>query len=63
MKEIQGRDGVYFHRQADGSVTVRVMHRVVFRADEWAAIVAGVSARGANGSTWTEANDLHKRED
>jgi hypothetical protein len=63
MSETPGRDGLYFRRELDGSVTVRTIRETTFTADEWAAIVASVSARGSTGSTWTEASDYHLRED
>lgn len=61
------RDGLYFARQPDGSVKVRiepingVPTEVELTADTWASVIATVSARGENADTWNEARQYHNR--
>jgi hypothetical protein len=67
--EFHNRDGWYFTRLTDGAVRIRktvaaradspVEHEHVIPANEWASIVAHVSARGEAGDTYTEASDFH----
>lgn len=56
--------GHYFERLADGSVEMRFpgIEHQQFRtipANEWASIVAAVSARGENGATYYHALGFH----
>lgn len=65
------RDGWYFNRETDGSVTVlkreQVAHdRLALRlpvaripASEWASIVAAVSKSGDTGEQFRRAEELH----
>jgi len=61
------RDGLFFERQADGSVRVLVKEQnqtkfsTVLSADGWASVVATVSARGETLETWNEARQYHNR--
>lgn len=36
-----------------------VLHRIVLPQDEWASVLASVSARGETGETWQQARDFH----
>lgn len=59
------RDGFYFQREHDGSVSIRVCESahaaaVVVRelnvpANEWASVLASTCARGESGETYEEA--------
>lgn len=59
-KEYHQRDGWCFRRMNDGAVRIRhgiVSH--VVPADEWASIVAAMSAHGENGTTYRAALEFH----
>jgi hypothetical protein len=55
-------DGFYFRRETDGSVRVRVtaQRETTLAANEWASVVAAVSARGDDGETFRAALALHE---
>lgn len=61
------RDGLYFERQADVAVRVRLekehglAFEVIVPADTWASVIATVSARGETLDTWNEARQYHNR--
>jgi hypothetical protein len=61
------RDGLFFERQADGSVKVRLEKdngaamEITLPADTWASAMASVSARGETLDTWNEARQYHNR--
>ncbi len=61
------RDGLFFERQADGSVKVRLekehglAFEVILPPDTWASAMASVSSRGETLETWNEARQYHTR--
>lgn len=58
--EYHQRDGWYFKRVEEGNVQIRhglIVHTIP--ADEWASVVASVSAGGETSRSWTMANELH----
>lgn len=64
------KDGWYFIRHDDGSVTIdkresahadaETVVIANINADEWASIVAAVSALGETEGRWQHARDFHK---
>lgn len=67
--EFHNRDGWYFKRQPDGAVRIRktttahidapIEHEHTIPAEEWASIVAHVSANGETAETYQEAHAFH----
>lgn len=57
------RDGWTFERLPNGSVEIAEgrSSRAVIPPQEWASIVAAMSARGENAETYTAALDAHER--
>ena len=62
------KEGLFFERQEDGSVAVKIAtypgkpeveRIVVLDADAWASVVSVVSASGENGPRWRLAKALH----
>jgi hypothetical protein len=63
------REGFYFSRATDGSVTIRVaesahgdaptLREITVPENEWASVLASVCARGESGETWQEAREFH----
>jgi hypothetical protein len=59
------RDGIYFRRNDDGSVRVASQtHAILFDVppNEWASIVAHVSAKGETGEAFARAQAFHAGE-
>lgn len=64
------RDGIYFQRGEDGSVTIVktdeqawdpvVEWETTVPAEEWASAVSSVSVRGETGATWETALNFHR---
>lgn len=69
LGEFHSRDGFYFTRTADGSVRIRIaesgmanaptLREVTLPENEWASVVAFVSAHGETGETWQAARKFH----
>lgn len=65
------RNGFYFEREKNGSVTIYVtgivngpapiLRKVTVPGNEWASVVAHVSKRGETGKTFEEAFVLHNK--
>ena len=58
------RDGWYFHREPDGSVTIyastpSAATRVTLDANTWASVVASVSVTGETAETFNHALTFH----
>lgn len=57
------REGIYFYRDTNGSVVIEQRGGAYFTAtipaNEWASIVAFVSAKGENAETYTAALSFH----
>jgi hypothetical protein len=67
-KGFHWRDDIYFLRQSDGDVKVTSYwqynncpqeRRWVIPADEWASVVASVSAQGETSESWQKAKKFH----
>jgi len=62
-------DGVYFKRHRSGSVQITILrenkinspveHKIIIQPDEWASIIASVSAKSETNESWKEANHFH----
>lgn len=67
--EFHARSGFYFKRLPDGSVRVRVtmepahgsptFQAIELPENEWASVVASVSRRGEDATTWQAARNFH----
>lgn len=61
------RDGLFFSREQDGTVKVRLESLtgmatdIILPPDAWASVIASVSARGETLDTWNEARQYHGR--
>lgn len=54
------RDGLYFRREADGSVRVKLGDReVTVDPSSWGSVLASVCSRGETYETWQEAVHFH----
>ena len=63
------KDGIFFKREADGSVTVikrvtahddaEIIAEFNIDVDGWCSIIASVSYTGETSEKWTEANKFH----
>lgn len=68
------REGFFFKREPDGSVTIRVegppwengrgqlQREITLPENEWASVVASVSALSEDGVTWAVARAFHAGE-
>lgn len=54
------RDGLCFHADKDGSVTIRWADReLTVPANEWASVLAATCVRGETGESYRDALDFH----
>ncbi len=63
------KDGIFFKREDDGSVTVikrviahdgaEIIAEFTIDADGWCSIIASMSDTGETSEKWTEANKFH----
>ena len=67
--EFHLREGFYFRRLENGDVNIfvtetprhdsAILREIVIPENEWASVVASVSAKGENADTWQQARDFH----
>lgn len=69
------REGFFFKRETDGSVTVRVegppwenghgqlQRTITLPENEWASVVSSVSLAGETAERWQAARDYHAEEE
>lgn len=74
MSNVEGyfhlRGGFYFRREANGDITIMLGSaeaggqavRISVPSNEFASVMASVSARGETGETWREACDYLDRQ-
>jgi putative heme degradation protein len=61
QRGFHSRDGLFFRRNEDGSVSIIASQSTAVRLaeNEWASVVASVSAEGETHERWQAVRDFH----